>query len=473
MNEQFERLITRVESLMARIESVLPQPLTAPDWSASVAYRYRKRSSGHGSLEPVRHIGNMSLGDLKEIEDQKEKIKRNTEQFVLGKPANNVLLTGARGTGKSSLIKACLNEYSSRGLRLIEVDKADLTDLPDIVDVVSGLPEKFIVFCDDLSFEEGEPGYKALKSILDGSVAAATPNVLIYATSNRRHLLPEYMTENLTYTHGDDGEVHPGEVVEEKISLSERFGLWVSFYPFTQDEYLTIVAQWLSSFGVGRDAIAAAKPASLVWALERGSRSGRVAYQFARDYAGRDSASRPVMAPAIAAYERPGAAAGVVRSSPRQFDMSVLVADAERPREGGADRKVVDVAVGVLIRPDGDFLLTSRPPGKVYEGYWEFPGGKLEQGESVEAALRRELQEEIGVTIGAVHPWKVEMVDYPHALVRLNFCKVYEWTGELQMHEGQSHAWQSLPVSVQPVLPGTVPVLDWFAEERGFAGATC
>lgn len=153
--------------------------------------------------------------------------------------------------------------------------------------------------------------------------------------------------------------------------------------------------------------------------------------------------------------------------------MSVLVADGERPREGGADRKVVDVAVGVLIRPDGDFLLTSRPPGKVYEGYWEFPGGKLEPGESVEAALRRELQEEIGVTIGAVHPWKIEMVDYPHALVRLNFCKVFEWTGELQMHEGQSYAWQSLPVSVEPVLPGTVPVLAWFAEERGFAGATC
>ena len=319
MNEQFERLITRVESLMARIESVLPQPLAAPDWSASIAYRYRKRSSGHGSLEPVRHIGNMRLGDLKEIEDQKEKIKRNTEQFVLGKPANNVLLTGARGTGKSSLIKACLNEYASRGLRLIEVDKADLTDLPDIVDVVSGLSEKFIVFCDDLSFEEGEPGYKALKSILDGSVAAATPNVLIYATSNRRHLLPEYMTENLTYTRSEDGEVHPGEVVEEKISLSERFGLWVSFYPFSQDEYLTIVAQWLSSFGVGPDAIAAAKPASLVWALERGSRSGRVAYQFARDYAGRDSASRPVTAPAIAAYERPGAS---VAASPDASDQA-------------------------------------------------------------------------------------------------------------------------------------------------------
>lgn len=289
MNEHFERLIVRAEALISRIESVLPRPLSAPDWSSSVAFRYRKRTSGHGSLEPVKHIGHMALGDLKEIDDQKEKIRLNTEQFVSGKPANNVLLTGSRGTGKSSLIKACLSEYSGRGLRLIEVDKADLTDLPDIVDVVSDLPEKFIIFCDDLSFEEGEPGYKALKSILDGSVAAATPNVLIYATSNRRHLLPEYMTENLTYTHTEDGEVHPGEVVEEKISLSERFGLWVSFYPFSQDEYLTIVAQWLSSFGVDKTAIEAARPASLVWALERGSRSGRVAYQFARDYAGKHS----------------------------------------------------------------------------------------------------------------------------------------------------------------------------------------
>ncbi|NQW80861.1 MAG: ATP-binding protein [Polaromonas sp.] len=286
MNESFERLMARVESLVSRIESVLPQPLSAPDWQASVAYRYRKRSSGHGSLEPVKHLGAMSLLDLKEIEDQKDKIKRNTEQFVKGVPANNVLLTGSRGTGKSSLIKACLNEYSAQGLRLIEVDKADLVDLPDIVDLVFGLPEKFIIFCDDLSFEEGESGYKALKSILDGSIAAATPNVLIYATSNRRHLLPEYMTENLTYTHTADGEVHPGEVVEEKISLSERFGLWVSFYPFSQDEYLTIVAQWLTSFGVTAEAIKAAQPASLVWALERGSRSGRVAFQFARDYAG-------------------------------------------------------------------------------------------------------------------------------------------------------------------------------------------
>ena len=285
MNEAFERLLQRAESLIARIEAVLPQPLGAPDWNASVAFRYRKRGS-HGLLEPVRHVAAIGLGDLQEIEDQKEKIQRNTEHFVQGLPANNVLLTGARGTGKSSLIKACLNAYSGRGLRLIEVDKADLTDLPDIVEVVADRPEKFIVFCDDLSFEDGEPGYKALKSILDGSVAAATPNVLIYATSNRRHLLPEYMKENLTYTHTDDGEVHPGEVVEEKISLSERFGLWVSFYPFSQDEYLTVVNQWLAHHGVPTSEFDAARPQALVWALERGSRSGRVAYQFARDYVG-------------------------------------------------------------------------------------------------------------------------------------------------------------------------------------------
>jgi predicted AAA+ superfamily ATPase len=287
MNEPLERLINRAEQLMQRIEAALPQPVAAPDWSVAIAYRYRRRGSGHGVLEPVRHIGSMGLDDLKEIDQQKEKIQRNTLQFVEGKPANNVLLTGARGTGKSSLIKACLNTYADRGLRLVEVDKADLVDLPDIVDVVADRPEKFIVYCDDLSFEEGEAGYKALKSILDGSVAAASPNVLVYATSNRRHLLPEYMAENLTYTHTEDGEVHPGEVVEEKISLSERFGLWVSFYPFSQDEYLAIVSQWLQSFGVDAAAIAAARGASLVWALERGSRSGRVAYQFARDYAGR------------------------------------------------------------------------------------------------------------------------------------------------------------------------------------------
>jgi predicted AAA+ superfamily ATPase len=286
-NDALERLLHRAEVLMARIEAVLPQPLHAPDWQASVAFRYRKRSSGHGVLEPVRHIGSMSLDDLKEIDQQKEKIQRNTLQFLQGLPANNVLLTGARGTGKSSLVKACLNTYAAQGLRLIEVDKHDMVDLPDIIDVVAARPEKFMVFCDDLSFDEGEPGYKALKSILDGTVAAASPNVLIYATSNRRHLLPEYMKDNLSYTHTEDGEVHPGEVIEEKISLSERFGLWVSFYPFSQDEYLHIVDQWLQSLGVAKDASAKAHPEALIWALERGSRSGRVAYQFARDFAGR------------------------------------------------------------------------------------------------------------------------------------------------------------------------------------------
>ena len=285
----FDSLIARAEALVHRLEGVLPHPLAAPDWAASPAFRYRKRA-GSGLLEPVKHVATIRLHQLREVEPQKERLLRNTAQFMAGHGANNVLLTGARGTGKSSLIKACLNEFAPQGLRLIEVDKADLVDLPDIVDLIAERPERFIVFCDDLSFDEGEPGYKALKSILDGSVAQATDNLLIYATSNRRHLLPEYMKDNLSYQHMEDGEVHPGEVVEEKISLSERFGLWVSFYPFSQDEYLAIVAQWLRGFGVGDDAIAAARQESLVWALERGSRSGRVAFQFAKDYSGRHQA---------------------------------------------------------------------------------------------------------------------------------------------------------------------------------------
>ncbi|HQC98277.1 MAG TPA: ATP-binding protein [Aquabacterium sp.] len=286
-SESFDALIARADLLLRRLERILPHALSAPDWGASIAFRYRKRGAS-GLLQPVRQVAGIRLADLKEVDGQKERLLRNTAQFVAGLPANNVLLTGARGTGKSSLIKACLNEFADRGLRLIEVDKADLVDLPDLVDLVAERPERFIVFCDDLSFDEGEPGYKALKSILDGSIAAASDNVLIYATSNRRHLLPEYMKENLTYQHTEDGEVHPGEVVEEKISLSERFGLWISFYPFSQPEYLAIVAQWLRHFGVAEAAISQARQPSLVWALERGSRSGRVAYQFARDWAGRD-----------------------------------------------------------------------------------------------------------------------------------------------------------------------------------------
>jgi predicted AAA+ superfamily ATPase len=286
MIDALESLITRADALLERLERVLPQRAAAPDWAASVAFRYRHRGNAR-VLEPVRQVATIRLGQLHEIEPQKERLLRNTEQFVAGRPANNVLMTGARGTGKSSLVKAVLNEFAPRGLRLIEVDKSDLVELPDLIDLVAGRPERFVVFCDDLSFDEGEPGYKALKSILDGSVAQASDNVLIYATSNRRHLLPEYMKENLTYQHTEDGEVHPGEVVEEKISLSERFGLWISFYPFSQDEYLAVVAQWLRGAGVPEDAIAAARQESLVWALERGSRSGRVAFQFARDYAGR------------------------------------------------------------------------------------------------------------------------------------------------------------------------------------------
>ena len=252
MQAQLERLLLRAEHLMARIESILPQPLGQPDWGASIAFRYRKRSSGHGVIEPVRHVGVMKLEQLKEIDQQKEKIQRNTEQFVRGLPANNVLLTGARGTGKSSLIRACLHTYADQGLRLIEVDKSDMVDLPDIVEAVSQRPEKFIIFCDDLSFEDGEPGYKALKSILDGTVAATTPNMLIYVTSNRRHLLPEYMKDNLSYAPSDDGEIHPGEVVEEKISLSERFGLWVSLERGSLGESIRKLAEdlvfpWLPS----------------------------------------------------------------------------------------------------------------------------------------------------------------------------------------------------------------------------------
>jgi len=287
-----EQFLHRAEALLARVEAVLPPAVPRePDWKRSFAFRWRKRPGGAGGggkyLAPVLHASTIRLEDLQHVDAQKRAIEQNTKQFVLRRPANNVLLTGARGTGKSSLIKACLNGFASEGLRLIEVDKADLADLPDIVDLVAGRPERFVIFCDDLSFEEGEAGYKALKVALDGSIAAASDNVLIYATSNRRHLMPEKMSDNAGYTHGDDGDLHPGETVEEKISLSERFGLWLSFYPFRQDDYLGIVAHWLASFGCTPEEIESARMEALQWALQRGSRSGRVAWQFAKDYAGR------------------------------------------------------------------------------------------------------------------------------------------------------------------------------------------
>jgi predicted AAA+ superfamily ATPase len=286
-------LLERLDALLGRIDGALPPPLPATDWSAS-AFRWRTRG-GRGWLEAVRRPHRIRFEDLQGVEEQKQRIARNTRQFVQGRAANNVLLTGARGTGKSSLVKAVLDEFAPRGLRLIEVDKDDLVHLPEIVDLIAGRRERFIIFCDDLSFESGEPGYKAMKSILDGSITGMPDNLLVYATSNRRHLMPEKMAENLEAKHDAEGDLHPGETTEEKISLSERFGLWLSFYPFNQDHYLEICAHWLAEFGVAADKIDAARCEALQWSLMRGSRSGRVAWQFARDYAGRHA--RPAATP--------------------------------------------------------------------------------------------------------------------------------------------------------------------------------
>lgn len=277
-----ERLLARAERLLDRIEQHLPPAPAATDWTAH-AYRWRRRD-GRGQLHAVHHPHAIRLDDLRDVEAHKAQLVRNTRQFLLGLPANNVLLTGARGTGKSSLIKALLTEFGGAGLRLVEVDKADLVDLPEISDLLRGRPERYIIFCDDLSFDADEPGYKALKVALDGSLAAAAPNMLIYATSNRRHLMPEFMKENLETQYVGD-EIRPGETIEEKISLSERFGLWLSFYPFDQDAYLDIVRHWLRHFGITR-MTAPVRQAALQFALQRGSRSGRVAWQFARDWAG-------------------------------------------------------------------------------------------------------------------------------------------------------------------------------------------
>jgi predicted AAA+ superfamily ATPase len=284
-NTAADSLLARAEALLARLEGILPQVPATPDWDSAVAFRWRRRN-GRAELQAVRHPHRVQLKALRGVEEQKKSIDRNTRQFVAGRPANNVLLTGARGTGKSSLVKAMLDKYAARGLRLIEIDKHDLLDLPDIVELVEGRPERFILFCDDLSFEAGEPGYQALKAALDGSIAAPSDNLLIYATSNRRHLMPEYLAENLETRHVDE-EVHPGEAVEEKVSLSERFGLWLSFYPFGQEAYLDIVARWLQAFGVAGVDSEEVRRAALQWALQRGSRSGRTAWQFARDWAGR------------------------------------------------------------------------------------------------------------------------------------------------------------------------------------------
>ena len=281
---QLASFLARAERLLDRLEPLLPPASPVPDWASAVAFRWRKRGA-LGYLLPIHRLSTIQLGDLHDINEQKTRIDTNTRQFIHGQPANNVLLTGARGSGKSSLIKALLNEYAAKGLRVIEVEKCDLVDLPDIVELIEARPERFIVYCDDLSFDAGDATFKALKVVLDGSISSAPDNVLIYATSNRRHLMPEYFEENLESKRVGQ-EIHPGEAVEEKISLSERFGLWLSFYPFDQDAYLNIVAHWLSSFGCGKAEISRAERDALNWALMRGSRSGRVAWQFAKDWAG-------------------------------------------------------------------------------------------------------------------------------------------------------------------------------------------
>jgi len=287
MSADWSRLVERLEAFLQRVERLLPPDAQAVDWKAT-AFRWRKRGQG-GYLEAVRHPHAIRFSDLHDIDEQKRRLRENTQQFVEGRPANNVLLTGARGTGKSSLVKAALNEFAKKGLRLIEVDKRDLVDLPDIVDLIADRKERFVIFCDDLSFEASDAGYKSLKVALDGTIAGSAENLVIYATSNRRHLMPEFMDENLEAKH-KDGEIHPGETTEEKISLSERFGIWLSFYPFDQEEYVDIATHWVESLGGKPDD--AMRKAALLFALERGSRSGRVAWQFARDYVGRMGSRR-------------------------------------------------------------------------------------------------------------------------------------------------------------------------------------
>lgn len=283
-------LVTELQRLIATLEGALPRPAPAPDFVQGLAFRWRPRPQGGGYLETVRDLSPIRLADLRNIDRQKAEITRNTEQFVRGLPANNVLLTGSRGSGKSSLVKALLNEFAGQGLRVVEVDKHLLADLPDIVEQLAGRPEHFIVYCDDLSFSEDDASYRALKTTLDGGLHAGAANVVIYATSNRRHLLPEYMAENLQARTVENGELHPGESVDDKISLSDRFGLWLTFYPNSQDDYLAAAALWLSKHGHALDD--ASRAAALQWALARGNRSSRTASQFARDWAGRHGLAR-------------------------------------------------------------------------------------------------------------------------------------------------------------------------------------
>ncbi len=280
-----DALLARAESLLARLEAHLPPLPQVPNWKQVRAARWLAESR---QLRAIVHPHRIEPKHLLGIDEQKQRVDANTRQFVRGRPANNVLLSGSRGTGKSSLVKAMLAKYAAKGLRLIEVDKAGLSHLPDLFDRVADEPYRFILFCDDLSFAAEEPGYPALKAALDGSLASPLDNMLIYATSNRRHLMPEYLAENEATRHLG-GEVHPGEATEEKTSLSERFGLWVSFYPMDQDTYLAIARHWAETLSGSKISAGNFDTEALRWALARGARSGRVAWQFARDWVGREA----------------------------------------------------------------------------------------------------------------------------------------------------------------------------------------
>lgn len=279
-----ENFFGRAEALLQRLEKYLPDDTAGLTLSEASAQRWR-RDNGRPRLQEVKHLSAIRLADLQCLDRQKAIITRNTRQFLHGLPANNVLLWGPRGTGKSSLIKATLNEFAEQGLRLIEVERQHLVDLPDIAELVYGQAGRFVIYCDDLSFESNDASYKALKVVLDGSISDTPENLVVYATSNRRHLMPEYMSEN-QQSRLIEGELHLSEAIEEKISLSERFGLWLSFHPFNQEQYLDIVDHWIGQLGAATGDESTMHKAALKWALEHGSRSGRVAWQFARDWTG-------------------------------------------------------------------------------------------------------------------------------------------------------------------------------------------
>ena len=281
-------LTDQLRRVLSSLEQLLPKPVAKVHWNASHAANWRRHSFA-GFLEPIDNIESIHLDDLIGIDRQKNMVEENTRQFLAGYPANNILLWGTRGTGKSSLVRALLHSYAPRGLRVVQVDKSDLVHLPDIVDEIKDQPYKFIIFSDDLSFDIGESSYKMLKSALDGSVYAPPENVLIYVTSNRRHLLPEYESDNRGAMQVE-GEIHHGEAVEEKISLSGRFGLWVSFHPFSQDQYLQVVRQWVEKLvlksGVDLEWDKDGQDAAILWSQKKGDRSGRIAYQFASNWVG-------------------------------------------------------------------------------------------------------------------------------------------------------------------------------------------